>query len=163
MRSRDIYLFLAALAACDKRPQAVERLSIPDHTTSSHCDETSVRQEVRVFLRENVPGSRLTIMPVACTSDMVEITDQFMVPARWGSGAAQKRRAWMEAELQHLENLRLPRRASFASCPRPGPCRTCSASVCSGPWPPWPPARSARSLGIPDPPGRGICSSGAAA
>lgn len=110
MRRSAIAWMLAALLACNKRPEAVDRLSVPDHTTSSHCDETSVRQEVRAFLRENIPGSRLTIMPVACTSDMVEITDQFTVPSSWGSGAAQKRRAWMEAELQRLEDLRLPRR-----------------------------------------------------
>jgi hypothetical protein len=48
-------------------------------------------------------------MPVACTSDLVEIVYEISVPLRWGPGATQKRLAWLEAEKRHLETLRLRR------------------------------------------------------
>jgi hypothetical protein len=100
---------LAALLACNGRPQPIERVSVPDNTTSSHASEMSVKKEAQAFLGELVPGSRFTVMPVACTSDLVEIIYDISVPLRFGSGAAQKRRAWLEAEERHLETLRLRR------------------------------------------------------
>jgi hypothetical protein len=79
-----------------------------DHTTSAHCDEQSVRKEARDFLKAAVPGGRFMVLSIACTSDQVETLYEIPVPA-WGGGVARKRRAWLEAEMEHLESLHLRR------------------------------------------------------
>ena len=102
-------VFLTVLLACGRRSEPRETIKLCDHTTSSRCDEQSVRRAAHNFLKNLVPGSRFTVVTVACTSDQVETVYEINVPTRWGSGASQKRRAWLEAEEAHLESLRLRR------------------------------------------------------
>jgi hypothetical protein len=88
--------------------EPTERVYLCDHTTSAHCDEQSVRKAARGSLKAPVPGDRFTVLSVACTSDQVETLYETIVPT-WGGGVARKRRAWIEAEEEHLESLHLRR------------------------------------------------------
>jgi hypothetical protein len=96
------------LLGCSGRMEPTERVYLCDHTTSAHCDEQSVRKAARGSLKAPVPGDRFTVLSVACTSDQVETLYETIVPT-WGGGVARKRRAWIEAEEEHLESLHLRR------------------------------------------------------
>jgi hypothetical protein len=109
MRNLVTAFALSVLVACRSGSGPRERLELCDHTTSSRCDEQSIRRAAHNFLKNLVPGSRFTVVLVACTSDQVETVYEINVPLHWGSGAAQKRRAWLEAEEAHLESLHLRR------------------------------------------------------
>ena len=109
MRNLAVVSFSLLFAGCGNHSQPRDILLLCDNTTSSHCDERGVRKAAQSFLKDLVPGSRFTVMTVACTSDQVETVYEISIPPRWGSGAAQKRRAWLEAEERHLEALRLRR------------------------------------------------------
>ena len=109
MRNLVVASALLLIVACNNRSEPRETLLVCDHTTSSRCDEQSVRKAAQQLLKNPVPGSRFTVINVACTGDQVETVYQIVVPSRWGSGVAKKRRAWLEAEQAHLESLRLRR------------------------------------------------------
>jgi hypothetical protein len=108
-----VLIVLAALslssASCGKRHRVVDIVLLCDHTTSSRCDEESVRKAARPFITEPVPSSRFEVVIVGCGSDDTEIVYEIVVPERWGSGATQKKRAWIEAEERHLGSLRFKR------------------------------------------------------
>ena len=80
-----------------------------DHSSSSFCDERSIRKAAEPFFKNLVPGGRFTVLTGGCTSDQVETAVQIRVPTHWGSGAADKRRTWLETEERHLDDLRLRR------------------------------------------------------
>jgi hypothetical protein len=105
---------LALLVGCGGRAQPSDVLLVCDGTTSARCDEQSVRKSALSFLKKPIPGSRFTVLAVGCGSDEAEAILQISVPLSWGSGAAEKRRAWQEAEARHLDDLHLrrPRRCS---------------------------------------------------
>jgi len=107
---RSAVMGVILVAACGGRPQPRHTVLVCDHSTSSACEEASVRNAARAMLARPVPGSRFETLLVGCGSDDIARPLLLGVPARWGSGAAQKRRAWIEAEERHLENLRLGRR-----------------------------------------------------
>jgi hypothetical protein len=49
------------------------------------------------------------MMTIGCGSDDLDVMSVIDVPIHWGASAAQKKRAWIEAEERHLGNLRLKR------------------------------------------------------
>lgn len=113
MRSLVVALLLSVLFAlssgCGKHRRISDTYYLCDHTTSSRCDEESVRKAVRPFIRHPEPGSRFEVMLVGCGSDDAETIYEIRVPERWGAGATQQKLAWIEAEERHLDNLRLRR------------------------------------------------------
>jgi hypothetical protein len=113
MRSLGVVIFVAVLLAvtqgCGKRHRITDVTYLCDHTTSSRCDEESVRKAARPFIAHAEPGSRFEVMVIGCGSDDAETVYEITVPERWGSGATQKKRAWIEAEERHLGSLRLKR------------------------------------------------------
>jgi hypothetical protein len=104
-----VVALLLSSPACGGRRRVGDTLYLCDHTTSSRCDEESVRKAGRPFIVHPEPGSRFELMLVGCGSDDADTVDIITVPERWGSGATQKKRAWMEAEERHLGDLRLKR------------------------------------------------------
>jgi hypothetical protein len=108
MRSLGLALLLASILGCGQSKPA-EVVFACDGTTSALCNEVSIAKAARSFMRKPVPGSRFTVIMVGCASDEAETIVQISVPTSWGSGAAEKRRAWQEAEFRHLEDLRLRR------------------------------------------------------
>jgi hypothetical protein len=94
---------------CGQRHQAGDTVFLCDHTTSSRCDEESVRKAARPFIAHPSPGSRFEVVVVGCGSDDADTVEVVTVPERWGSGATQKKRAWIEAEERHLDDFRLKR------------------------------------------------------
>jgi hypothetical protein len=106
-------LVVAALlvlsVGCGKHHRVVDTIYLCDHTTSSRCDEESVRKAIHLFIARPEPGSRFEVMVVGCGSDDADTVGIITAPERWGSGAAQKKRAWMEAEERHLDDFRLKR------------------------------------------------------
>ncbi len=113
MRNLFIALLLAVLLAlasgCGKHQRITDVTYLCDHTTSSRCDEESIRKAAHPFITHAEPGSRFEVMVIGCGSDDSETIYEITVPERWGSGATQKKRAWIEAEERHLGNLRLKR------------------------------------------------------
>lgn len=102
-------LLLALASGCGKHQRITDVTYLCDHTTSSRCDEESVRKAVHPFITHPELGSRFEVMVIGCGSDDAETVDAITVPERWGAGATQKKRAWIEAEERHLGNLRLKR------------------------------------------------------
>jgi len=100
---------LALSSSCGKHRRIRDTTYLCDHTTSSRCDEESVRKAARSFIAHPEPGSRFEVMVIGCGSDDAETIDVITVPERWGSGATQRKRAWIEAEERHLGNLRFKR------------------------------------------------------
>jgi hypothetical protein len=94
---------------CGKHHRVVDTIYVCDHTTSSRCDEESVRKAAHPFIMHPEPGSRFEVTLIGCGSDDAETIYVITVPEHWGPGAAQKKRAWIEAEERHLSNLRLKR------------------------------------------------------
>ena len=102
------------LASCGRHHRVADTVYLCDHTTSSRCDEESVRKAAHPFIARPEPGNRFEVVVVGCGSDDADTVGVISVPERWGSGATQKKRAWMEAEERHLGDFRLsrPRRCS---------------------------------------------------
>jgi hypothetical protein len=104
-----LLVLLVLPSGCGKHHRIVDTIYLCDHTTSSRCDEESIRKAAHPFIAHPEPGSRFEVMVIGCGSDGAEIIYEITVPERWGSGATQKKRAWIEAEERHLGNLRLKR------------------------------------------------------
>jgi hypothetical protein len=102
-------LLLAFPVGCGGHAQPPDILLVCDDTTSARCDEQSIRKAALSFLKKPIPGGRITVLTVGCGSDEAEAILQITVPLSWGSGAAEKRRAWQEIEGRHLDDLRLRR------------------------------------------------------
>lgn len=105
---RNLALVVSFVLSCTQAqpPEVVEGC---DHSSSSLCDERSIRKAAELFFKNLVPGGRFTVLTGGCTSDQVESPVQIRVPPHWGSGAADKRRTWLEIEERHLDDLRLRR------------------------------------------------------